>query len=270
MSPARNLVGNRLRSPYRYLDNAGPIGFAHRGGAAAGDENTTAAFQRAVDAGFRYLETDVHTSADGVAVLFHDETLERLTGDPRRIESLTWPELRSIRHQGEPLVPRLDEVLAAWPDIRFNIDTKTDQAVDPALAVIEATGAVDRVLVSSFDDARLARVRRLSSPRLATGMGRREVARLWLVSRLSHLAPRLGGYVRRAAAAQVPVDRGRVRVVDERFIRHAHGMNLAVHVWTVDEPGMMTTLLDLGVDGIMTDRIDILADVYRSRGLWPA
>ena len=269
MSSPCNPVHDRLRNPYRYLHNPGPIGFAHRGGAATGDENTAAAFQRAVDAGFRYLETDVHSSADGVAVLFHDATLERITGDPRSVESLRWDDLRTIRHRGAALIPRLDDVLSAWPTIRFNLDAKTDGAVAPMLEVLSTTGAIDRVLVSSFSDARLRVIRRSSSPRLATGMGRREVARLWLASRGGSWAGRLSGYVHRAAAVQVPVFRGRLRVVDEKFIRHAHGMGLPVHVWTIDDAGMMTELLDLGVDGIMTDRIDILVDVYRSRGLWP-
>lgn len=270
MSSLRNPAHNRLRNPYRYLDNPGPIGFAHRGGAAAGDENTAAAFQRAVDAGFDYLETDVHSSADGVAVLFHDQTLERLTGDPRTVESMRWNDLRAIRHLGEPLIPRLDEVLSTWPDARFNIDAKTDQSVAPTLKVLSRAGAIDRVLVSSFSDARLQVIRRASSPRLATGMGRREVTRLWLASRLGGWAGPHSGYVYRAAAVQVPLVRGRLRVVDEKFIRHAHRIGLPVHVWTIDDAGMMAELLDLGVDGIMTDQIDILADVYRSRGLWPA
>ncbi|HIW61551.1 MAG TPA: glycerophosphodiester phosphodiesterase [Candidatus Stackebrandtia excrementipullorum] len=269
MSSRRNPVHNRLRNPYRYLDDSGPIGFAHRGGAADGDENTTAAFQRAVDAGFRYLETDTRSSSDGVAVLFHDETLERLTGDRRGIDTLTWGELQSIRHRGEPLIPRLDEVLAAWPTTRFNIDTKTDAAVLPTLEALSATRAVDRVLVSSFSDARLKIIREASSPRLATGMGRHEVTRLWLASRFRPWSTNLG-YVHRAAAVQVPVFKGRLRVVDEKFIQHAHQIDLPVHVWTIDDAGMMTELLDLGVDGIMTDQIDTLADVYRSRGHWPA
>ncbi|TWJ15789.1 glycerophosphoryl diester phosphodiesterase [Stackebrandtia albiflava] len=268
MFPSGTVSCNRPSSPYRFLRNDGPIGFAHRGGAAEGDENTAAAFGRAVAAGFRYLETDVHASADGVAVLFHDADLSRLTGDPRTVESLTWRELGAIRHRGEPLIPRLDEVVAAWPGVRFNLDVKSGASVAPTLRVVERAAAVDRVLVSSFDDARLARVRADSSPRLATGMGRREVARLWLASRLPGTG--LAGYVHRAAAVQVPLRYRGLTVVDRRLVDHAHRLGLQVHVWTVDDPGMMRALLDLGVDGIMTDRIDILADVYRSRGIWPA
>jgi glycerophosphoryl diester phosphodiesterase len=261
-APARR----RVVGPYPFLDAPRPLAFAHRGGAAVGDENTQAAFTRAVAAGYRYLETDVHASSDGVAVLFHDDDLGRLTGDTRAVEELSWAQLRQLRLDGEPLVPRLDEVLDAWPHVRFNLDVKSDASVDPALDAIAATASRDRVLIGSFSDSRLARVRAVTSPRLATSMGPREVRTLWAASRIG---AGLLGFVPRAPAVQVPVRHGRLRVVDERFVAHAHRLGVQVHVWTIDDPGMMTELLDLGVDGIMTDRIDILADVYRSRGLWP-
>ncbi|MGH6912794.1 MAG: glycerophosphodiester phosphodiesterase family protein, partial [Stackebrandtia sp.] len=174
MRNARRVVG-----PYPYLDAGGPIAFAHRGGAAEGDENTAAAFARAVDAGYRYLETDAHASADGVAVLFHDDDLRRVAGDPRRVEDLSWHDLRSMRLRGEPLIPRLDETLSAWPQVRFNIDVKTDASVTPTLDVVASARARDRVLIGSFSDARIARVRVLAGPRQVTSMGQRETARLW-------------------------------------------------------------------------------------------
>ncbi|ADD42647.1 glycerophosphodiester phosphodiesterase family protein [Stackebrandtia nassauensis] len=259
----------RVLGPYPFLNGGRPLAFAHRGGAADGDENTPAAFARAVACGYRYLETDAHASRDGVAVLFHDHDLSRLTGDSVTIASLKWSDLRTIRLNGEPLIPRLDDTLASWPGIRFNIDTKSDAAVQPVLDAVAGAAARDRVLIGSFSDARLARVRAATSPRLATAMGTREVARLWAASRLGFAAGLLG-FVPRAPAVQVPLYRGRIKVVDERFVRHAHRLGIDVHVWTVDDAQTISALLDLGVDGIMTDRLDILADVYRARGLWPA
>jgi glycerophosphoryl diester phosphodiesterase len=250
---------------YAYLDAPTPLAFAHRGGAAAGDENTVAAFERAVAMGYRYVETDTHATADGVCVVFHDDTLDRVLGRPGRVADLRYQDLASIRVGGDPVVPRLDDVLDAWPAVRFNVDVKSDLALDPAVEVVRRTGTADRVLLASFSDARLARIRAALGPGQATSLGQRAVARLWIASR----AGRGGRRLSVAAAAQVPVRQGRLRIVDARFLRHAHRLGLQVHVWTIDDPTEMHELLDLGVDGIMTDRVEVLRDVYTARGLWP-
>jgi glycerophosphoryl diester phosphodiesterase len=254
-------VGSR----YPFLDAPTPLAFAHRGGAAYGDENTVAAFGRAVELGYRYLETDVRATADGVPVVFHDDTLARMLDRPQRVGELRWADLAAIRSGGEPVVPRLDAVLEAWPGVRFNIDVKSDDAVDPVVDLVRRMGAVPRVLLAAFSDARTARMRAALGPDLATSLGRRGVAALWLASRTGR-----GG--RRAtdgpAAAQVPPRSRRIPVVDRRFVAHAHRLGLQVHVWTIDEPAQMHHLLDLGVDGIMTDHITVLRDVYQARGCW--
>lgn len=258
------------RSRYAYLDTPRPIAFAHRGGAAHGDENSTTALARAVEAGYRYIETDVHVSADGVPVLFHDDTLKRLTGDDRRVKDVTWADLAAIRVKGESLIPRLDDTLDAFADIRFNIDIKTDQAVHATLATLRGADAFDRVCIGSFSDARLARVRRLAGPRLATSMGPREVATFKAATYTGRLWPHARfGYARGAVALQVPIRYGPVGVVDRRFVTYAHRLGLDVHVWTVDDTATINALLDLGVDGIMTDRLEVLRDAYAARGLWP-
>jgi glycerophosphoryl diester phosphodiesterase len=251
---------------YAYLDAPTPLAFAHRGGAAAGDENTAAAFERAVHLGYRYLETDTHTTADGVPVVFHDETLDRMLGRPGRVATLRYADLASIRVGGASVVPRLGDVLAAWPQVRFNIDVKADAAVIPTVELVRRAGVLNRVLLASFSDARVARMRAALGPTLATSLGSRAVARLWGASRTPIRPIRTA----RAAAAQVPVRAGRLRIVDRRFVNHAHRLGLQVHVWTIDEPAEMRDLLDLGVDGIMTDHIDVLRDVYTARGVWAA
>ncbi len=243
--------------------SAPPLAFAHRGGAERGDENTTAAFERAVSMGYRYLETDVHATADGVVVVFHDTTTERLLGRPGRIRDLRWADLATLRVAGSAVVPRLDDVLAGWPDVRFNIDIKDDPAVDPTVDLVRRSGVADRVLLASFSTPRLVRVRTMF-PGVATSLGMREATRLWLAARVGRRL-RLPPSV---VAAQVPVRHGRVRLVDRRFVATAHRSGLQVHVWTIDEPGTMNHLLDLGVDGIMTDRIEVLRDVYAARGVW--
>jgi glycerophosphoryl diester phosphodiesterase len=257
------MIGRR----FAYLDAPTPLAFAHRGGAAAGDENTVAAFARAVGLGYRYIETDTHATADGVAVVFHDQTLARIVGRPERVRALRWADLDRIRVDGQPVIPRLVDVFEMWPGVRFNIDVKDDAAADPTVEAVRRAGAQDRVLLASFSDARTARVRAALGPGVATSLGSRGVAQLWAASRAGRGAARVA---RRAAAAQVPPRQGPVRVVDERFVRYAHGLGLQVHVWTIDTPDRMNELLDLGVDGIMTDRIDVLRDVYTARGCWPS
>jgi glycerophosphoryl diester phosphodiesterase len=256
-----------VNSPYPFLAAPVPLAFAHRGGAAIGDENTVEAFGRAVAMGYRYLETDVQATVDGVAVVFHDDTLRRIFGHHARVDTLRYADLSSIRVDGDPVVPRLDAVLAAWPDVRFNIDVKCDAAVAPVAAAVRAAGALHRVLLAAFADARTARLRAELGPELATSLGSRGVAALLAASRVGWGATRVA---RGVAAAQVPPSSGPLRVVDRRFVRYAHRLGLQVHVWTIDEPDRMHELLDLGVDGIMTDHIDVLRDVYTERGHWPA
>lgn len=249
-----------------YLDAPLPLAFAHRGGAAHGDENTMAAFARAVALGYRYIETDVHVTADGVPVVFHDARLERLTGRPGRVDAFRWADLATVRVGGAAVIPRLEDVLHAWPQVRFNIDVKADAGVDPTVSVVHRLGAQDRVLLASFSDARLVRLRAAGGPGMATSLGMRAVARL----RVAALTGRLLRLPPGVVAAQVPVRYGPVPVLDRRFLHHAHRLGLQVHVWTIDDPAEMAALLDLGVDGIMTDRVDILRDVYANRGHWRA
>lgn len=247
-----------------FLDTPPPLAFAHRGGAASGAENTAEAFARAVALGYRYVETDVHATADGVPVVFHDADLSRLTGESGALADLRWSDVATLRVGGAGAVPRLDEVLASWPSIRFNIDIKADAAAAPTVGVLRAGGALDRVLLASFSDRRLAEVRALAGPAVATSLGRRGVARLRLAS-LTGVPIQLPASV---VAAQVPVRHGRLTVVDRRFLAYAHRLGLQVHVWTIDDPAEITGLLDLGVDGIMTDRLEALRDVFLARGVW--
>jgi glycerophosphoryl diester phosphodiesterase len=263
--PAAHPVRGARHTGYAFLDAPWPLAFAHRGGAADGDENTVAAFGRAVRMGYRYLETDVQATADGVAVIFHDTNLRRLAGRPEQVSALHSRDLATIRVGGAQAVPTLADVLDAWPDVRFNLDVKAWAAVRPLVEVIRRTGTLERVLVASFSDRRLAAVRRELGPRLATSAGPAAVARLRAAS-----VPGVGllGLTPGVPAAQVPVRLGPVPVVDAKLVAYAHRMGMQVHVWTIDDPAHMERLLDLGVDGIMTDRIEVLRDVLTARGLW--
>ncbi|MHC3389940.1 glycerophosphodiester phosphodiesterase family protein [Streptomyces lavendulocolor] len=252
----------RVRHPY--LDHPSlPIPFAHRGGAADGLENTAAAFRRAAAAGYRYFETDVHTTADGRLVAFHDATLDRVTDTRGRIRDLPWSAVRHARVAGKEPLPLFEELLEEFPDARWNVDVKAEPALEPLIGAVRRADAWDRVCVGSFNEGRVARALRLAGPRLATSYGVRGVVGLRLRSYGIPAALRAG-----AVAAQVPESQGGVRVVDRRFVRAAHERGLQVHVWTVNDPDRMAALLDLGVDGIMTDHLETLRMVLTDRGVW--
>jgi glycerophosphoryl diester phosphodiesterase len=250
-----------------FLERAGPLAIAHRGGTLDGLENTMAAFARAVALGYRYLETDVHATADGALVAFHDATLDRVTDRTGRVAELSWRELRTARIGGTEPIPLLVELLERWPQVGVNIDPKSDAAVEPLVEVLRRTGAIDRVCVGSFSDRRLQRLRAALGPRLCTSMGPREVVRL----RVAAWARLPGAAVPRAAACiQIPVRHGRIPLAEPRLLGYAHALGLPVHVWTVNDPAAMRRLLDLGVDGIVSDNLVALRAVLQERGEWGA
>ncbi|MDQ2729094.1 MAG: glycerophosphodiester phosphodiesterase [Actinomycetota bacterium] len=257
-----------MSSRFRFLDAPTPVALAHRGGAKENPENTWAAFSHAVeDLDYRYVETDVHSTADGVVAISHDPTLDRTTDRSGAIVELRWADVARARIAGDQAVPRLDEVLAAWPDIRWNIDAKHDAVVGPLARVICRAGAIERVCVTSFSDRRLVRVRRALGPEVCTAMGPVAIAALRATgfTRRTLLA---GAWAQPAGAAQVPMSHGRISVVDPRFIATAHRLGLAVHVWTVNDAATMERVVDLGVDGIMTDQPTLLRTILERRGLW--
>ncbi|HEU5149092.1 MAG TPA: glycerophosphodiester phosphodiesterase [Iamia sp.] len=250
---------------FPFLDHPGPLAFAHRGAhrPEGPGENTMAAFAAAVDRGYRYIETDVHLTADGVVVAFHDDHLDRVSDMTGAISDLTWSEVQraKVGADGDP-VPRLDELLATWPEVRVNIDPKHDNVVDGLARVLERSGAVDRVCCGSFSDKRLARLRDLLGPGLCTALGPRGNGKLAAAS--------VGAPIRSlpAACSQVPLEVKGRRLVTRRFVDKAHELGLQVHVWTIDDPVVMVDLLDLGVDGLMTDDADALKQVLVDRGEW--
>ncbi len=250
---------------FAYLDAPTPLAMAHRGGAIEHLENTLPAFQACVDLGYRYLETDVQITADGTLLAFHDATLERVTDRTGRVDALPWSELAEARIGGREPIVRLEDLLGAWPDVRFNLDIKAPGVLAPLVRLVQRMGVADRICLGSFSDARVAAARRLFGPSVCTSLGPRGVAAL----RLSSYSPRAAGLVRiQAGCAQVPLQLGGRALVDERFLAAAHARGLQVHVWTVDDPDEVRAMLDLGVDGIMTDRPAMLREVLEERGQW--
>lgn len=253
-----------------YLDEGGPVlAFAHRGGAyhpeIEGLENTMAAFAHAVALGYRYLETDVHVTSDGVLLAFHDTVLDRVTDMVGEVSGTTYEQVQKALIGDRERIPSLAALFEAFPQARFNIDLKAAGAVQVLADFLAERRAWDRVLVGSFSGSRLRAFRRATGGRVATSASPLQVAAFRLLPS-GWLADRLTGRV--VKALQVPHRRGRLRIVTPGLVRRAHAAGKHVHVWTVDEPEEMRELLDRGVDGLMTDRTDILRDVLRDRGQW--
>ena len=216
------------------------------------------AFEYAVNLGYHYLETDVQVTADRVLVAFHDNDLQRATGRPGKISELPWSEVSKALVDGKAPIPLMEDLLGTWPQARINIDCKTAAAIPPLIDVLRRTNSLERVCVASFSDSRLRRLRKELGPELCTSLGPFETA----VLRFG-LARHFSG-----VAAQVPVKEGPFTVVSRGFVERAHRAGLQVHVWTIDDAGAMERLLDLGVDGIMTDRPVVLRQVLEARGTW--
>ncbi|MBH0009412.1 glycerophosphodiester phosphodiesterase family protein [Salinibacterium sp. SWN1162] len=254
---------SRASANSSYLSPAGPRVFAHRGLALDAPENTMLAFAKAVAAGVQFVETDVHVSFDGVAVVAHDPSLSRVAGRAIKVEQLTMAELRRIDLGDGQGFCALADALDAFPETRFNVDVKTKGAVLPVSRAIRDLKAVDRVLVTSFDEARrAATVEQL--PGIASSASARRFL-MALVSAKAGISPAMRRALSGLVAIQVPEKALGLRVTTQRMISRVHDLGLEMHVWTINEPQRMRHLLDLGVDGIVTDRADLALEVVKSR-----
>jgi glycerophosphoryl diester phosphodiesterase len=247
-----------------YLSHEHPIRLAHRGSRLLWPENTMSAFQGAVDLGYRYIETDVHVTRDGRVVIFHDNDLERLSDGVGTFAKHDWADLRKLdvafgfqpdadfplRGTGVTM-PLFEEAVKSFPQQMWNVDLKQSGIAERVAAEVRRLGIEDRVLIGSFHDRRI-RAFRHAAPDVATSAGPLEVARS-----LARRPRRHGG----ADAYQVPERGSGMRLVTKRFVDRAHKADKHVHVWTVNDPVDMRRLLDLGVDGIITDRPDLLNEV---------
>lgn len=235
--------------------------FAHRGLALEAPENTLLAFAKAIGIGAAYVETDVHASADGVAVVAHDPDLERIAGRSVRVDQLTMAELRRIDLGHGQGFCSLAEALEAFPETRFNIDVKSAAAAGPAADAILAAGASWRVLVSSFSEKRrTAALLRL--PGVVSSSSAPRFLGALLAGKVG-LSPAVRAALRGLAAVQVPEKVLGMRITSERMIRRLHAAGVEVHVWTINDPHRMAELLDLGVDGLVTDRADLALEAVR-------
>jgi glycerophosphoryl diester phosphodiesterase len=251
--------------------------FAHRGASGEAPENTLIAFQRAVALGMEYAELDVHASRDGVVVVSHDDTLERTTDGHSHIRDCSLVELQSVdagfhfspdggktfpfRATGVR-IPTLGEILEQFPTLHFTIEIKqTDPPIEElVLATVRACGREDNVVLASEHDTVLARVRALA-PEIATSFAYGEVVEF--IQRVT--TDQLSDYHPPGQALQIPPEFQGVPLVTSQTVAVAHNLNREVHVWTIDDPREMGRLLDLGVDGIMSNFPDRLLEVVRRR-----
>ncbi|MDE0169312.1 MAG: glycerophosphodiester phosphodiesterase [bacterium] len=248
-----------------------PIAMAHRGSMLLWPENTMTSFQEAVDLGYRYLETDLQISRDGTLVTFHDDTLDRTTDGAGLVSDYSMDELRGLdagyRFEADGdypyrsagvRIPTLEEVTTTFPDQVFSLDLKSDGMEEALVATIRRLDLWNRVIVGSFSDARLRRFRSLAERPVATSAGPREVLRFVAAARLR--LPLQPGY----ESFQVPVKQG-ITIVSPRTVQAAGSAGVPVIVWTINDPAEMRELLDLGVDGIISDRPDLLRNLIEER-----
>jgi glycerophosphoryl diester phosphodiesterase len=269
--------------PHPYFALPVPVVLGHRGAAGERPENTIVSFERAVEAGAAILESDVHPTRDGHVVMFHDDTLERTTDGAGRIADKTLAELqaldaghrfspdggKSFPYRGRGIrIPTLDEAFRRFPGMRFNLELKerVPGFVDETLALVRRADRAALTLLAAADDALMDDVRAActkSDTRVAIGASAGDVLR-FIRSALAGDAPPPG-----PMALQVPADFGGRPVVTDAFVRHARAHGIAVHVWTINDPAEMKRLLDLGVDGLVTDfpgRMHELVSARRAAG----
>ncbi|PWH05696.1 glycerophosphodiester phosphodiesterase [Brachybacterium endophyticum] len=257
-------------NPGRFLPGRRPRRIAHRGLALDGAENTLRAFADALAAGADMLETDTRASADGIALAVHDEDLRRISGDPRRIADLREKDLEDVLVAGVEPLARLEDVLGEFTSCPVNIDVKDEAAITPAVEAIARTCSADRVCVTSFRGSVASRTARAVAARTGVTPMRspsREVLVGFLGARLLELPdPVVRLLLSRFGALQVPVSHAGIPIVTAANVAAAHRAGCEVQVWTIDDPEEMRGLLELGVDGIITNRVDLLSALLEGRG----
>ena len=241
-------------SIHPYLDVPGVAISAHRGGSIEAPENTIESFEYSIELGSSYIETDVQLSSNGIPYIFHDDDLKRLFGKNIIFNSLHSDEIDKLVLFDKYKIPTLESTLQKFPDTFFQIDVKTDEVVLPTMEVIKKTNSTDKVCIASFSSKRLKQVHKLY-PEICLSMGPFEVMKLLLAS--------FGLYRNKVPGncLQIPIYQYGIKLVTKRFINYIHSIGLKIHVWTINDEDTMQKLIDLGVDGIITDRPKALKDL---------
>jgi len=237
-------------------------GFVHRGGDEVETENTLEAFKYSADLGFVFMETDVQATKDGHVVIFHDSNLKRMAGIKKKISQLNLEEVKSIELLNGGKIPLLSETLESFPSLRFNIDIKTEDALEETVKIVKRMNSLDRVCLASFSSKRLKKIRELSGPNACTSSGQMDIFKM--------ICNSIGFNFEAVASdcAQIPLSQWGLPVLTRRFLDVAQKQNKLVHIWTIDDEQTMYDLIDFGVQGLMTDKPSILKKALVNRGLF--
>jgi len=238
------------------------LAFAHRGGNEFAPENSFRAFKSAVDIGYKYLETDVHLTKDGFLIAFHDDTLDRVTDKSGLIRDLTLSEIKKAKIAGTDEIPLLSELLNSFTDCFFNIDCKVDETVQPLINLINNKDFINRVCIGSFSQKRINFIRKSLGKEVKTSMGPAEVI---LSKFLSYTSL---GYNFKSSYTSIPIRRYGISLLDERNINYLKSNNQKVIAWTINDEDQMKMLINIGIDGIMTDNLTLLKKVLIEESLW--
>jgi glycerophosphoryl diester phosphodiesterase len=238
------------------------LAFAHRGGNEFAPENSFRAFKSAVDIGYKYLETDVHLTKDGFLIAFHDDTLDRVTDKRGLIRDLTLSEIKKAKIAGTDEIPLLSELLNSFTDCFFNIDCKVDETVQPLINLINNKDFINRVCIGSFSQKRINFIRKSLGKEVKTSMGPAEVI---LSKFLSYTSL---GYNFKSSYTSIPIRRYGINLLDERNINYLKSNNQKVIAWTINDEDQMKMLINIGIDGIMTDNLTLLKKVLIEESLW--
>ena len=237
-------------------------GFVHRGGDEVETENTYEAFRYSSDLGFIFMETDVQITKDGHVVIFHDADLRRMAGVNKKIHELSLDEVSSIELIDGGKIPLLSSILESFPNLRFNIDIKVEDAVESTVDIIKKMNRLDSTCLASFSSKRLEKIRELAGPKACTSSGQMEIFNL--------ICRSIGITTRKTNSdcAQIPTSQWGIPILTKRFIAKAHQEGKLVHIWTIDDENEMYKLIDFGVDGLMTDKPSVLKKALQLKGLF--
>ena len=247
---------------FRFLNNHKFTPFAHRGGSLENKENTLDAFEKCISIGYDYIETDVRETKDGKLVIFHDEDLSRICGLQIKINQLEYKEIKKIKIFDDHHVPLLDEALISWPHLNFNIEPKSTLAAHLLIKSLKSnTKNLDRFCIGSFSTNKIKLLRNSCGDQLCTSMTKQETIMFYLDSVLPFFKNNI-------PCLQIPMFYFGFQIVSKSFVSHAHSLGKKIHAWTINDESQMNQLIDYGVDGIMTDRPQLLKDVLTKRSLW--
>lgn len=246
-----------------YINTTNIVPIAHRGASLLASENSFDSFRKALELGYRVIETDIHGSKDGTAYIFHDSTLERLTGENLKISDLKDVDIDSLRVNTSSIIPRLSNVFEEFPEGLFNLDAKTWESTMPIANTIKNMGCRSRVCIGSFNDKRIDAIIRELGVETCHSMGTRNVIKFFFGAQLGI------GQEFTAQCIQLPIKQFGISLITEKVLQYARKLGIKNHFWTINSPATMQRLIELNVDGIMTDDCLLLKKIMEKQNKWP-